>query len=60
MCGTNDLMASPGDYNWLKEEIKEGNELEFWEYTLGHTSLVTPVDKAHITHMFEKVNKLNQ
>lgn len=59
VCGTNDLMASPLDYNWLREELKEGNELEFCEYQLGHTSLVTPVDKAHINQMFEKVIKLN-
>lgn len=53
VCGTNDLMASPGDYTWTRDQLKDKNKVEFWEYELGHTSLVTPVDKTHITHMFD-------
>ena len=59
VCGTNDLMASTLDYTWLRDELKPNNNIDFWEYELGHTSLVTPLDKTHITHMFEKVVQLN-
>ena len=46
-------MASAPDYNWLRDQLKDDNQLDFWEYELGHTSLVTPVDKTHITHMLD-------
>jgi hypothetical protein len=55
VCGTNDLQSSPGDYNWLHDQLKSANQVDFWEYELGHTSLVTPENKTHITRMLEQV-----
>ena len=58
--GTKDLMASPDDYNWLKEQLCIRNEdTEMWEYELGHSSLVTPVDKTHIIRILDGIKELN-
>ena len=37
ICGKDDLLVSPEDYNWLHEElIENGNKVNFFEYDLGH------------------------
>ena len=59
MTGKKDLMASPGDYNWLKKQLSNNEDTEMWEYDLGHTSLVTPVDKTHINRIFKAVKELD-
>jgi len=46
VCGKGDLLVSPDDYNWLKDElINNGNNVEFLEYQQGHLGLVMPKDK---------------
>ena len=46
-CGKTDLLVSPGDYTWLKDELTASNNcVYFREYDLGHLGLVIPRDKA--------------
>lgn len=52
-------MASPTDYYWLKDQLKNNVATELWELDLGHTSLVTPVDNTHIVRIFEFIKKLD-
>lgn len=52
-------MASPDDYNWLIKQLSDKNDAEMWEYELGHTSLVTPVDKTHIIRIVNAVRNLD-
>lgn len=46
VCGKTDLLSSPPDYNWLHEVLKKnGNNVIFKEYELGHLGLLMPKDK---------------
>ena len=56
--GKTDMFVSPGDYNWLREElIKERNCAYFREYDLGHLGLVIPEDKAIFYDLLALTNK---
>lgn len=57
--GKNDLLASPADYYWLMEQLKGNEDTTLIELELGHTSLVTPVDKAHIYEIFDFIKGLD-
>ena len=45
ICGTEDLLASPKDYIWLHDQLKDRNNITFKEYDLGHTGLMMPKDE---------------
>ena len=46
-CGKEDLMVSPGDYHWLKEELSAKDNLRYFkEYDLGHVGLMIPKDRT--------------
>lgn len=46
-CGNSDLLVSPGDYLWLRDELKKGRNCTFFrEYDLGHLGLVIPEEKT--------------
>ena len=57
--GTNDLLASPADYYWLMEQLADNEETTLMELELGHTSLVTPVEKTHISNIFDYIKGLD-
>ena len=57
--GKNDLLASPADYYWLMEQLKGNEDTTLIELELGHTSLVTPVDKSHIYQIFDFIKGLD-
>jgi homoserine acetyltransferase len=43
ICGTKDNLASPTDYQWLREElINNGNKVDFLEFPNGHVGLLMP------------------
>jgi len=44
LCGNEDLLSSPADYNWLYSELKDRNNVVFKEYDLGHLGLMMPKD----------------
>ena len=47
VCGKGDMLASPDDYKAVRDMlVKNGNEVEFKEYNLGHVGLVIPKDKT--------------
>ena len=52
-------MASPDDYKWLCEQLKNNNDTEMWEYELGHTGLVTPEKKTHIKRIFRAIKAID-
>lgn len=46
-CGKTDLLVSPGDYMWLRDELMKNSNCTFFrEYDLGHLGLVVPKDKS--------------
>jgi hypothetical protein len=57
--GTKDLVASPDDYNWLKEQLVNNEDTEMWEYALGHTGLVIPEDKKHIRRIVRAIKAVD-
>ena len=45
--GQGDLFVSPGDYVWLKDQLRKKNNCAFFkEYDLGHIGLVIPKEKS--------------
>ena len=46
VCGKSDLLASPPDYEWLKEELSKKNKVDFLEFEEGHLALVFPENKS--------------
>eukprot|EP00354_Favella_ehrenbergii_P009296 CAMPEP_0170477390 /NCGR_PEP_ID=MMETSP0123-20130129/18684_1 /TAXON_ID=182087 /ORGANISM="Favella ehrenbergii, Strain Fehren 1" /LENGTH=144 /DNA_ID=CAMNT_0010749139 /DNA_START=568 /DNA_END=999 /DNA_ORIENTATION=- len=45
--GKSDLLVSPGDYLWLRDELVKANNCAFFkEYNIGHLGLVIPKDKT--------------
>ena len=57
--GKNDLLASPADYHWLMGQLKGNEDTTLMELELGHTSLVTPVEKTHIYEIFDYIKGLD-
>lgn len=56
VCGTDDLLVSPDDYNWLYEELADnGNQVNFLEYQLGHQGLQFPKDKSAVNHIVDQI-----
>ena len=46
-CGKEDLLVSPDDYHWLKDELSAKDNLRYFkEYDLGHMGLVIPKDRT--------------
>ena len=45
--GKEDLLVSPGDYTWLRDELSTQNNCKYFkEYDLGHLGLIAPKDKT--------------
>ena len=43
VCGKTDRLCQPGDYNWLKDILKENNSLlGFIDTEYGHLSIIHP------------------
>ena len=56
ICGTNDNLASPTDYNWLREElINNGNKVDFMEFPNGHVGLLMPKNLKQIDQIFDRI-----
>ena len=56
ICGKGDLLVSPEDYNWLHEElIENGNDVNFFEYDIGHQGVQLPVDQSSTIKVIDEV-----
>jgi hypothetical protein len=56
ICGKTDLLSSPGDYNWLNEELIEyGNQMNFQEYECGHIGLILPKETRINDNIFDQI-----
>jgi len=56
--GKEDLLVSPGDYTWLRDELAQKNNCAFFkEYDLGHLGLMAPKDKTIVLDMLALAQK---
>ena len=56
MCGSHDLLVAPDDYNWLHEElIENGNDVNFFEYKLGHQGLLFPKEENSANEIVDQI-----
>ena len=56
--GKEDLMVSRGDYTWLRDQLVERNNCNFFkEYDLGHLGLIIPKDKTIMLDMLALAKK---
>lgn len=46
ICGTADLLASPTDSAWLRDELSRENIVHYKEYGCGHIGLIMPKDTS--------------
>lgn len=59
-CGTDDLLSSEKDYNWLRSELDANGSLAFFgEYDLGHLGLLMPEDESHFKDIIGVLDKHN-
>ena len=46
-CGKEDMVVSPDDYHWLKEELMVKENIRYFkEYDLGHMGLLIPNERT--------------
>jgi hypothetical protein len=55
ICGTADLLASPIDSAWLKDELIKENIVHYREYGCGHIGLIMPKDTSQIDYIFDRI-----
>jgi hypothetical protein len=54
VCGRLDMLSSPEDYLWLKEEFLRSKTLVYFkEFELGHLGILMPKERTHFYEMLE-------
>lgn len=57
LCGKEDLLASPGDYMIMNDQLKNQNNVTFIEYDQGHLGFLIPLNLKHIYDALEIAGK---
>ena len=59
-CGKSDLLASPVNYKWLRDQLEKSGSLEFYgEYELGHCGMLMPKNRAVYHEMLFWIKQKN-
>mmetsp|Transcript_29274 Transcript_29274/g.38984 ORF Transcript_29274/g.38984 Transcript_29274/m.38984 type:complete len:96 (+) Transcript_29274:947-1234(+) len=60
-CGREDLLVSPEDYTWLRDELMEGGNVSYFkEYDLGHMGVIIPKDRTPLYDMLAVAKHFNE
>jgi predicted esterase len=58
ICGKEDLVCTPSDYNWLRAKLEKGSScVHFSEYPLGHLGLLIPKEMNVHEEIIEVLKK---
>lgn len=58
ICGKTDMLSSPQDYKNLKELLtKNGNDVDFKEFDVGHLGILCPKDESIVDDILSSVLK---